>query len=229
MSENINDEFILDFDDVNNVGSLDFNDLINRPKYNGQIMTGETDIPEVIRYTAGENVEISEEGEISSTDTTYNDFIGTDGQAAGAQGLVPAPATTDAGKYLKADGTWDGVNAGPTVVQTTGTSTTDVMSQNAVTNELATKESKGAWFKINDIDPSLWYSLPDSDPYTAAYTFYHPGPLSPDAILELVNDDPVAFAKNGFAIGNVSVLSGTITVYSIGVPDDFVTLTFIRR
>ena len=55
--------------------------------------------------------------------------VGTDGVDAGTAGLVPAPATTDAGKYLKADGTWDTVSAGPNVVQTTGTSQTDVMSQ----------------------------------------------------------------------------------------------------
>lgn len=33
-------------------------------------------------------------------------FTGTDGTAAGAMGLVPAPATTDADKFLKSDGTW---------------------------------------------------------------------------------------------------------------------------
>lgn len=64
----------------------------------------------------------------------YTDFVGTDGTAAGTAGLVPAPATTDAGKFLKADGTWGTVSAGPTVVQTTGTSQTDVMSQRAVTS-----------------------------------------------------------------------------------------------
>lgn len=64
----------------------------------------------------------------------YEDFVGTDGTTAGEAGLVPAPATTDAGKFLKADGTWDTVQAGPTVVQTTGTSQADVMSQNAVTS-----------------------------------------------------------------------------------------------
>lgn len=65
---------------------------------------------------------------------TYSDFVGTDGVSAGSAGLVPAPATTDAGKFLKADGTWDTAGGGgPTVVQTTGTSQTDVMSQNAVT------------------------------------------------------------------------------------------------
>ena len=43
---------------------------------------------------------------IALTDTTYSTFTGTDGTSAGAAGLVPAPATTDAGKFLKADGTW---------------------------------------------------------------------------------------------------------------------------
>lgn len=43
---------------------------------------------------------------IALTDTTYSAFTGTDGASAGAAGLVPAPATTDAGKFLKADGTW---------------------------------------------------------------------------------------------------------------------------
>lgn len=87
------------------------------------------------KLTAGSNVTISDDT-ISATDTTYSNFVGTDGTAAGTAGLVPAPATTDAGKFLKADGTWDtaGGGSGPTVVQTTGTSTTDVMSQNAVTS-----------------------------------------------------------------------------------------------
>lgn len=64
----------------------------------------------------------------------YTDFVGTDGTTAGAAGLVPAPAATDTDKYLKSDGTWEEVGGGSiTPVQTTGTSTTDVMSQNATT------------------------------------------------------------------------------------------------
>ena len=78
--------------------------------------------------TPGTNIQINN-NTISATDTTYSNFTGTDGVDPGTAGLVPAPATTDAGKYLKADGTWDTVSAGPTVVQTTGTSQTDVMSQ----------------------------------------------------------------------------------------------------
>ena len=116
-------------------GTSNFNNLTNRPKYNGTEMTGTTDIPEVKTYTAGTNVSISAAGEISATDTTYSDFTGTDGTAAGVAGLVPAPTTSDTDKYLKSDGSWATVSGGgPTVVQTTGTSTTDVMSQNAVTS-----------------------------------------------------------------------------------------------
>ena len=82
--------------------------------------------------TAGANIQINN-NTISATDTTYPDFTGTDGTTAGAAGLVPAPATTDAGKFLKADGTWDTAGSAINVVQSPGTSRTDVMSQYAAT------------------------------------------------------------------------------------------------
>lgn len=60
------------------------------------------------KLTAGANITIANGGTvISATDTTYSDFVGTDGATAGTAGLVPAPTTSDAGKFLKADGTWD--------------------------------------------------------------------------------------------------------------------------
>lgn len=49
---------------------------------------------------------------IALTDTTYSDFTGTDGTAAGSAGLVPAPTTSDTDKYLKSDGTWATVSGG---------------------------------------------------------------------------------------------------------------------
>lgn len=59
------------------------------------------------KLTAGDNITITNGGTvISATDTTYSDFVGTDGTTAGTAGLVPAPTTSDAGKFLKADGTW---------------------------------------------------------------------------------------------------------------------------
>lgn len=57
-------------------------------------------------YTAGTNVQISAGNVISATDTTYSDFTGSTRYAAGAAGLVPAPAAGDYTKYLSGDGTW---------------------------------------------------------------------------------------------------------------------------
>lgn len=102
-------------------------------------------------YTAGTNVSISEENVISATDTTYSAFTGTDGQTAGTAGLVPAPATTDADKYLKSDGTWGTFSGGgPTVVQSLGVSQTDVMSQNAVTSMIYADPANRRQIRIGD-------------------------------------------------------------------------------
>lgn len=48
----------LGFGDVIDNGTDDFNSLYNRPSYNGQPMTGATNIPEVEHYVAGENIAI---------------------------------------------------------------------------------------------------------------------------------------------------------------------------
>ena len=104
------------------------------------------------KLTAGSNVTISD-NTISATDTTYSNFTGTDGTTAGTAGLVPAPATTDADKFLKSDGTWATAGGGGgsvTVVQTTGTSTTDVMSQNAVTSMICSDPSTVRRIQIGD-------------------------------------------------------------------------------
>ena len=55
--------------------------------------------------TPGTNIIISG-NTISAADTTYLPFVGTDGQTAGSAGLVPAPSTTEANRFLKSDGTW---------------------------------------------------------------------------------------------------------------------------
>lgn len=63
------------------------------------------------KLTAGTNVQINGTT-ISATDTTYSNFVGTDGIVAGSAGLVPAPAVADDNKYLKSDGTWATVQGG---------------------------------------------------------------------------------------------------------------------
>lgn len=78
----------------------------------GDVVLDAADVNAQAPLTAGANITIDANNVISATDTTYSDFVGTDGQVAGTAGLVPAPATTDAGKFLKADGTWDTVGGG---------------------------------------------------------------------------------------------------------------------
>lgn len=55
---------------------------------------------------------------------------------------VPAPTSGDTNKFLKGDGTWAEAGSSINVVQTTGVSTADVMSQKAVTDELDNKASQ---------------------------------------------------------------------------------------
>lgn len=81
-------------------------------------LANQTDLSQALadkqgKLTAGSNITLSGDT-ISATDTTYNNFTGTDGVDAGTAGLVPAPAATDANKYLKSDGAWGTISI-PTV------------------------------------------------------------------------------------------------------------------
>ena len=92
------------------------------------------DITILCSYGGGTYNAINSHGVASDHNWFTDPFTGTDGYEAGHSGLVPAPLTTDADKFLKSDGTWqEAGGGGPTVVQITGSSTTDVMSQNATT------------------------------------------------------------------------------------------------
>ena len=71
------------------------------------------------KLTAGSNITIDANNEISATDTTYSDFTGATSSVAGAHGLVPAPTTSDPDKFLKGDGTW-GTPPGTTYTEGTG-------------------------------------------------------------------------------------------------------------
>jgi len=80
------------------------------------------------KLTAGDNIHIAPDGTISATDTTYSAFTGTDGQTAGAAGLVPAPTVNDADKYLKGDGTWAaGGGGGSSVIANPSGTPTDTL------------------------------------------------------------------------------------------------------
>lgn len=62
----------------------DFNDLSNRPKYNGTEITSETNIPKVVNTP----------------------FDGATSTSDGTAGLVPTPESGEEDTYLKGDGSW---------------------------------------------------------------------------------------------------------------------------
>lgn len=132
------------------------------------------------KLTAGTNITIDENNEISATDTTYSNFTGTDGTSAGAAGLVPAPAATDADKFLKSDGTWSTAGGSSvTVADEPGTSTTDAMSQHAAT-ALVYRMNSASSFSDNAIkiggsssaggnnSVAIGYQAKNNDNYTVA-------------------------------------------------------------
>lgn len=57
------------------------------------------------------------------------DFTGTDGVSAGTAGLVPAPATADANKFLNSDGSWTAVSAGSSTITGTGAPTSSTAAE----------------------------------------------------------------------------------------------------
>lgn len=92
----------------------------------------------------------SDNVEIELSDTTYSNFTGTDGTAAGTAGLVPAPATTDAGKFLSASGLWAAVSAGSGGVKELTTSDYNYPTDNP--------SSVALWL----LEPGIYYRDPTS-------------------------------------------------------------------
>lgn len=73
-----------------------------------KIKNGTTTVPKAASAANvnGHTVETNVPAGAKFTDTTYNDMKGATGGAAGAHGLVPAPAAGANTKFLRGDGTW---------------------------------------------------------------------------------------------------------------------------
>ena len=146
-------------------GTSDFDELDNRPKYDNATMTGSTNIPKVPTVNDA-TLTITQNGTtvgtftsndaddttIAVTDTTYSNFTGTDGSSAGAAGLVPAPATTDAGKFLKADGTWATAGSGGGTGAVVELTTADYDYTQGITTGIALwRLEAGLYHTANDV------------------------------------------------------------------------------
>ena len=81
---------------------------------------------------AGAHIYISGGGK--TINATFNDFTGATSSVAGANGLVPAPAAGDEGKFLKGDGTWATVSSGSSYTAGNGI---DIDSNNEISVDTA--------------------------------------------------------------------------------------------
>ena len=99
---------------------------------------------------------------------------------------------------------------------------------NTISTTYATKTENAA--KLNkptieqyNIAASAWTSLSNADPFTVQATVTATTTIGGDAIIELYNDQPVAFATYAFSIASVS--GQTITFYALEAPTAQVTLS----
>lgn len=89
---------------------------------------------------------------VPDRDTTYSPMTGAAAGAAGAEGLVPAPAAGDQGKYLRGDGTWQVVSGG-------GSGVTYTLTQDAQDGHRITLSgSDGSSYTLTIPDADTTYS-----------------------------------------------------------------------
>ena len=113
------------------------------------------------KYSAGNNIQISEENVISATDTTYSAMTGATASSAGTSGLVPAPAAGDQDKALCGDGTYKTISAssGP-VIKISGTinstSSYSGFNRNAIGNGTVSSNNHNIVFNCGvDLKPLI--------------------------------------------------------------------------
>ncbi|MGN1061465.1 MAG: hypothetical protein ACI4QN_07010 [Candidatus Coproplasma sp.] len=72
------------------------------------------------------------------------------------------------------------------------------------------------------ITADKWTAVSDKSPFTHSATVTATTEIGEETLVELINNNAVAFANHGFAIAAVSGQS--ITIYSVGAPTSSVTL-----
>lgn len=102
---------------------------------------------------------------------------------------------------------------------------TEALEKSAEALEKSTEAMAAVAKEIEEhtIVTSAWTALSGSAPYTYSATVTVTAEISQTSVIELYNNNAVLFANYGFAIGAVS--GQTVTVYSIGLPTESVTLT----
>ena len=127
------------------------------------------------KLTAGSNINITNAGVISATDTTYNAFTGATSQTAGSAGLVPAPAIADRERYLCNDGTWKEVSGSEvevTQIQSTGTHIADIEVDGVTTELYAPTSGGGGGISATELSSSDYEALTPQQKSDASVLYF---------------------------------------------------------
>lgn len=185
------------------------------------------------KLVAGTNISIASDGKtISATDTTYNAFTGATGSAAGAAGLVPAPAAGDNTKYLSGDGTWKtvsqyslpiasastlgGIKVGTnlTINATTGVLSAD--AQPAILYSTTGQNTDGAMTQKATTD-ALGLKANSADLATVATSGSY-NDLSNKPTIPTVNNATLTIQKNGTTVKTFTANASSNVTANITVP-----------
>lgn len=168
-------------------------------------------------YTAGTGIDITEDtisADVDAIQAALDTFTGTDGTSAGTAGVVPAPAATDADKFLKSDGTWDTAGGSSiTVEQSTGTSQTSVMSQQAVSQMIfpAGEETSKTKIAIGKASSASSSGIAIGGFYTS-----FPTQATADNAIAIGSWTRVSSANDAIAMGNSAQISGGEGALALG-------------
>lgn len=185
------------------------------------------------KLIAGTNISIAADGKtISATDTTYNAFTGATSSAAGAIGLVPAPAAGDNTKYLAGDGTWKtvsvyqlpiasastlgGIKVGTnlTINPTTGVLSAD--AQPAILYSTTGQNTDGAMTQKATTD-ALGLKANSADLATVATSGSY-NDLSNKPTIPTVNNATLTIQKNGTTVKTFTANASSNVTANITVP-----------
>lgn len=173
-------------------------------------ITDQTDLQNALggkqdTLTAGANITIDANNEISATDTTYGNFVGATSSVAGAAGLVPAPTTADVEKFLKGDGTWGEAGGG---VKTLTTADYNYPTTGTKTTVLASLLPNGVYQIPSDFGTDKVYVGTKSNalnaPINPGSTFVvsHMQASWGGVVVEFVSQGTIDMTSSGFATTN---------------------------
>ena len=198
------------------------------------VVDGDIPVAEATHADSADEATVSEKlgtGAGSSTRPCYIDENGTPQQVGNtinvnisgtAASAMNAANATNADHATTADSATNATNATNAQKATADAAGNTISTTYATKTENAAKLNKPTIEQYN-IAASAWTALSNADPFTVQATVTATTTIGADAIIELYNDQPVAFATYAFSIASVS--GQTITFYALEAPTAQVTLS----